>query len=154
MQNEYLRRAQEELELSRDRYAELYDFAPVGYFTFDAHGVIWEVNLTGAKLLGIERQMLANTPFSRFIPEEEGREIFSRHLESVLHKQGIQKCELRVTGKDGSVIHGQLQSVTLGNSGGESVHTLTSIVDGTVAKLLEEELQKAHDQLELTGLES
>ena len=150
MHNEDLRRAQDELELSRDRYAELYDFAPVGYFTFDERGVIREVNLSGAQLLGIERRWLTNTPFSRFIPEEEGREIFSRHLESALHKQGIQKCELRVMGNGGSVIYCQLQSVTLDNSVGESVHTLTSIIDGTVVRLLKEELQKAHDQLELT----
>src|SRR5512143_224728 len=45
MQNEELRRAQEELEASRSRYADLYDFAPVGYFTFDTNGLIMEVNL-------------------------------------------------------------------------------------------------------------
>ena len=69
MQNEELRRAREELEISRNQYAELYDFAPVGYFTFDAHGVIREVNLAGAQLLGIERGLLLNRPFSSFIAE-------------------------------------------------------------------------------------
>ena len=81
MQNEELRRAREELELSRNKYAELYDFAPVGYFTFDAHGVIREVNLAGAQLLGIERRLLANKPFTGFIADAEGREIFSNHLD-------------------------------------------------------------------------
>jgi PAS domain-containing protein len=55
MQNEELRRIQEELELSCNRYAELYGFAPVGYFTFDLSGRIREVNPTGAQLLGIDR---------------------------------------------------------------------------------------------------
>jgi len=53
MQNAELRRIQEELELSRNKYTELYDFAPVGYFTFDAHGLVLEVNHAGAQLLGI-----------------------------------------------------------------------------------------------------
>jgi PAS domain-containing protein len=81
MQNEELRRAREELELSRDKYAELYDFAPLGYFVFDTAGVIREVNLAGAQLLGVERQLLANKPFTGFIAETEGREIFFNHGE-------------------------------------------------------------------------
>ncbi|MBE0502312.1 MAG: PAS domain-containing sensor histidine kinase, partial [Desulfuromonadales bacterium] len=42
LQSEKLRRAQEKLELSRDKYSKLYDFAPVGYFTFDERGRIQE----------------------------------------------------------------------------------------------------------------
>ena len=76
IQNEELLRAREELELSRNKYAELYDFAPVGYFTFDAAGVIREVNLTGAQLLGIERRLLANKPFSSFIADADGKRDF------------------------------------------------------------------------------
>jgi PAS domain-containing protein len=55
MQNDELRKAQAEIELSRAKYVDLYDFAPVGYFTLTATGRIEEVNLTGAKLLGVER---------------------------------------------------------------------------------------------------
>ena len=39
MQNEELNRAQIELATIRDRYADLYDFAPVGYLTLNSHGV-------------------------------------------------------------------------------------------------------------------
>ena len=58
MQNEELRKAQVELAESRDRYFDLYDFAPVGYFTLDEKGLILEVNLAGADLLGSERASL------------------------------------------------------------------------------------------------
>jgi len=149
MQNEELCTIQEELESSRNRYAERYDFAPIGYFTFDADGTIREVNLTGAALLGIERRLLVNRPFTAFIADAEGRKIFSDHLTLVLHRQVILKCEIRLTGHDGTTIHGQLQSVavTIENKPG---YILTSIVDGTVRKQLEEKLKKAHDDLELT----
>jgi PAS domain S-box-containing protein len=148
MQNAELRQAQEELELSRDKYAELYDFAPVGYFTFDARGVIREVNLTGAKLLGIVRRTLVNKPFIRFIADADGREIFSGHLETVLQRQGLQRCEIRLKGKDGTVIHGQLQSVTVDTIEGKDGYILSSIVDGTVGKQLETEIQDAREYAE------
>jgi PAS domain S-box-containing protein len=148
MQNEELHHAQEELELSRNTYAELYDFAPVGYFTFDARGLILKVNLTGAQLLGIERRMLVNKPFTRFIADADGREIYASHLERVLHRQGLQRCAVRLTGKGGSVIHGQLQSVSLDTIEGKHGHILCSIVDGTIGKQLETEIQDAREYAE------
>jgi len=148
LQNEELLRVQEELELSRNKYAELYDFAPVGYFTFDSHGVILEVNLTGAQMLGIERRLLANKPFAGFIADADGREIFPGHLETVLQREGMQRCEIRLKGKDGKVIHGQILSVTVDDIESKDGHIFSSIVDGTVAKQLESEIQDAREYAE------
>ena len=148
MQNAELRRAQAELELSRNEYAELYDFAPVGYFTFDAAGLIRKVNHKGAKLLGRERRRLANQPFISFIADAEGREIFSRHLADVLQRQGMQSCEVRLRGKDRKVIYGLLQSVTVDGSENKDIQILSAIVDGTVGKKLEMEIQDAREYAE------
>ena len=148
MQNAELRRALAELELSRNKYVELYDFAPVGNFTFDTRGVIREVNLAGAQLLGIERQLLANKSFINFIADAAGREIFSSHLETVVQRQGMQKCEIRLSVKDGTVIHGQLQSVTVDSTEKTDGYILSSIVDGTVGKQLETEIQDAREYSE------
>src|SRR5512141_1662728 len=54
-QNQSLRETQLLLEESRNRYAELYDLAPLGYVTLNPQGLIREINLTGAALLGVER---------------------------------------------------------------------------------------------------
>ncbi len=148
MQNAELLKAQERLELSRNRYAGLYDFAPVGYFTFNAQGIIREVNLTGARLLGTERSLLTGRHFADFIAEAEGRATFSEHLEAVLQKQVMQRCEIRLTGKDATVIHGLLQSVTVDTIKSRDGCILSSIVDGTAGKQLADELQKVHDNLE------
>ena len=148
MQNESLITTQNDLEQSRNTYAELYDFAPVGYFTFDMHGVIRDLNFAGAQLLGAEKQLLTNTPFTAFIADTAEKEIFLNHLSLTLKRRVMLRCEIKLTGKNGLAIYGQLQSVavTIGKKGG---YILTSIVDGTVRKQLEEKLQKEHHNLEV-----
>src|SRR5262249_33862414 len=58
MQNEQLRHAQIELGISRDRYAALYQNAPVGYLTIDRDGAITEINVTACDLLGRPREQV------------------------------------------------------------------------------------------------
>ena len=71
MQNEELRRIQEDLEEARDRYSHLYDFAPVGYLTVNEKGIVEGANLTFATLMGMERSAVVGKPFSRFIQRED-----------------------------------------------------------------------------------
>ena len=68
MQNDELRRAQLAIEESREKYVDFYDFAPVGYLTFNEKGMVSELNLTAAALLGIQRKSLVNKPFSALCP--------------------------------------------------------------------------------------
>src|ERR1043165_2829822 len=67
MQNAELQKARDELEVGLEKYTDLYDFAPVGYFSIDESSVILGVNLTGAALLGVERSRLINRPLLRFV---------------------------------------------------------------------------------------
>jgi len=149
MQNVELCRVQEELELSRDKYAELYDFAPVGFFCLEPSGLIREVNLHGAQLLGVERQGLINKPLSCFIAEADQREILANHFALVLQQRVMLKCEISLTRKDGSVICGKFQSVAL-NHGNQAVMILSSLYDDTTRRRLEDAQQISHDQLEST----
>ncbi|MEI8262130.1 MAG: diguanylate cyclase, partial [Actinomycetes bacterium] len=64
MQNATLRDLQGQMEASRDRYLDLYDFAPVGYLTLTIHGMIDEINLTAATLLDVNRKNLLRRGFS------------------------------------------------------------------------------------------
>jgi len=148
LQNHELGIAREEIETSRNKYTELYDFAPVGYFTFDAAGVIREANLTGAQLLGTQKGLLVDKPFTRFIADAAGRAIFTDHLTMVLQNHGMHKCEVRLTGKDGSTIHGLLQSVAIDSIESAGCHILCSIVDVTVARKLKTEIQDAKEYAE------
>jgi len=99
MQNEELRRTQEELEASRARYFDLYDLAPVGYVTLNEKGLILEANLTAAKLLGVARGALVKQPLSHFILPED-QDIHYRHLKALLETAAPQSWDLRLLRKD------------------------------------------------------
>ena len=92
MQNEELRRSQGETEAALAKYSDLYDSAPIGYFTFNPQGIILEANLTGARLLGMERGSLLGTPFlshvvPAFRPEFRAhlRQVFTTQARPILH---------------------------------------------------------------------
>lgn len=73
MQCEEMRRAQQELEDSRNRYAELYESIPVGYFTFDQQGTIEDVNPAGCAMLNQSRHELIGRRFQLFLPTDDRR---------------------------------------------------------------------------------
>src|SRR5215469_9846075 len=70
LQNEELRKAQVELAASRDRYTDLYEFAPIAYVTLDKQGRILESNLMAARLLGVERRSLLRANLTKFVSSE------------------------------------------------------------------------------------
>ena len=78
-QNHQLVEAQSALEESRDRYVDLYDFAPIGYMTISPSGTIRELNLTAAAVLGREREKVVGLPFSTFVLRAD-KPRFSEHL--------------------------------------------------------------------------
>ena len=91
IQNEDLRRAQEELEASRARFADLYDFAPAGYLTVSETGLIIEANLTVANQLGVARGTLLKQPLTRFILAAE-QDVYYRHREVLFETGRQQTC--------------------------------------------------------------
>jgi PAS domain S-box-containing protein len=117
MQNDELRRTQQQLEASRDRYADLYDFAPVGYFTLSEASLILEVNLTAAAMLGLERGHLIQQPLTRFILRED-QDIYYFHRRQLFETGSPQVCEIRLVSMDGSQFHARLEAIPVqGNEG-------------------------------------
>ena len=89
MLNDQLRHSQIDLENSRDKYMDLYDYAPIGYLTLASNGTISTINLTGAALLGVERSKLNKQCFSAFIHIED-RDRWHRLLLS-MHKNDCKR---------------------------------------------------------------
>ncbi len=151
MQNEELRKAQVELDASRRKYADLYDFAPIGYFTLDGKGHILETNLAGADLLGVKKRELLNVPFSRFVIQEDGGEELKKflgHLSETLKKQTKTVSELMLRKKDETVFHARLQSIAVEDDEGRQQLIRMAISDVTSYKLLEKALKQANEELE------
>ena len=145
MQNDELRRTHAELDASRARYFDLYNLAPVGYFTISDKGLILEANLTGADLLGLARSSLIKQPVSRFILRED-QDIYYQHRKRLYATGEPQSCELRILKKDGATFWAHLDA-TVQEGKGEAVYRVV-ISDISHHRELEEALQKAHDGLE------
>ncbi|HCI52544.1 MAG TPA: hypothetical protein DE312_04400 [Gallionella sp.] len=107
MQNENLRQSQFELEKSRDRYMDFYDFAPVGYITLSESGLILEINLTGAGMLGTERSNLLYRRLTPYVSTEY-HDRWLRHFMTVLGSQEPQACDLEMVRNDGSIFFARM----------------------------------------------
>ena len=148
MQNEALRQSQIFLEESRDRYIDLYDFAPVGYLTLTNEALIAEINLTGAGLLGRERSALVRHRFAPFIAAgdmDRWHRLFSR-----MRKQGgKQSCEVAMIRADGSVFQAYLDCLSI--TAGKEVSVRVAMTDITERKRAEDQLRLAATVFERTG---
>jgi len=93
--NEALHQAIAEAEALSERYADIYDFAPIGYFTLDAAGNILDLNLAGAILLGLKRSQKNRQRFAGYLAPE-CREDFRHFVAQVLHEKKRNLCEIEL----------------------------------------------------------
>jgi len=142
MQNEELRDARRELETSNSKYRELYDLSPVGYFTIDTRGLIREANLTGAEMLGVDRQLLMEKPFAVFVARDDIA-VYEAHRKEAFKSQTRQTCELRIKPRAAPVIYARLQSRIADNIDGKAGQVRTALIDLSERKRVEEEREKS-----------
>ncbi|MCX7068344.1 MAG: PAS domain S-box protein [Methylococcales bacterium] len=140
MQNEELRRAQRALEHSRDRYVDLYEFAPVGYFTLNIDGIIIEANFTAVTLFGVTRAKLLNRRFATYpIPEDKDR--WHHHFMMCKRHNDKKSIELTLCRADGSLLIVQLDCLTVKQD--DKLSLRITLIDITQRKQAEQQLRIA-----------
>jgi PAS domain S-box-containing protein len=137
MQNQDVLRAKDELKTALDKYTDLYDFAPLGYFTLDRNGAISAVNLSGASLLGVERSRLLGRRFGLFVAVE-ARKFFSDFLGNVLVSQTKKSCEVTLTGEGNHPLFVQIEAMADALSKECSI----AVIDITERRLVEQERER------------
>jgi PAS domain S-box-containing protein len=146
-QNEELRRALLDTEEARGRYLDLFDFAPIGYFSFDRQGLIQEANLTGCALLGVPRARLLGRRFQLFVdPESRGH--FAALLRRVFETPDRRMTSLKLVRQDGSWFHVQIEGLVAGGGGPLSQHFRAALMDITAQKEAEQEVLRLNETLE------
>jgi len=146
MQNEELRKAQNQVKKSRQKYKELYDFAPVSYFTFDEKGKVQNLNLTAANLLGENREQIQDSRFYSYIAKDS-RDDFYMHLKKVFESENIQSCEIHLLKTDGTDFWGYLQSKQVENRQNNLSRSRTIIQDITERKEVQQRLKRTNANL-------
>jgi diguanylate cyclase (GGDEF)-like protein/PAS domain S-box-containing protein len=141
MQNEVLVQARAEAEQVFREYTNLYDFAPVGYFTLGRDGAIRQVNLAGANLLGVERVKLLNRRLGLFV-YAESRPVLNAFLEKLLSCDGKEICELAFLKNETEVLWARLEATCF--EGGQECRAVA--VDITQRKQMEQALQESENR--------
>lgn len=142
MQNEELRRAELELGADRDKYMDLFDFAPVGYLTLTLDGRIIEANKAGASLLGAEAAFLVKQPLTRFVHQDD-RKVYLLYLRRIADSDTRETCEIRLVSREGSFFDAHLEGLAATDCKGGAGHIRIAISDISDLKQTGECLHRA-----------
>jgi len=101
IQNEELKNAREDLAQARDRYRDLYDYAPVGYLSLNKHNIVKEANITVCQMLGLRREDLIKRRLSEILAPESQDDFYLCRRKAMDHESG-QTCQLIMQRSNGS----------------------------------------------------
>lgn len=145
-QNIELRIAHEELEVSRNKYVNLFDFSPTPYFTLNKDGIITEVNLSASKMFGFDRNKLIGKRFNSFTPADEN-DIFNSFINKIFNSPEKHSCELTIVNKVKQQFQVLLEGLELEDALELEKKCQVALIDLTDYKRIENSLTESNGEL-------
>ncbi|MCX6150286.1 MAG: PAS domain-containing sensor histidine kinase [Ignavibacteriales bacterium] len=145
-QNQELRITQEELEVSRHKYVNLFDFSPIPYFTLNIDGIIKEVNLSAGKMFGVERKKLVGNRFISYVQLNE-RDIFNSFIKTVFNSPEKHSSQIKLVNKGKQILHVLMEGLKFDESSETDQKCQVAIIDLTEYKKIEDSLNKTNEEL-------
>lgn len=145
MQNEELWRARLNAERLQEMYLDLYEFAPVGYFTLEQNGTIDAVNLTGCTLLRVPREQVVYRWFPVFL-DPGSIPVFKAFCRDVLEIGGKQVCEAELRRDRAQRVYVQLEGAQMAADRPELRKIRMTLSDITARKQVEETLKESEEK--------
>lgn len=142
--NKELRQTKRALEVSRYRYQDLYDQAPVGYLTINANGKIQKANQTVANLFRIPKAKMREKSIAEFIFQEDKEEFnlyHSNFMDSIPYAS-----EIRMIRSNGTVFHAHLENLAILKKDGSVDQVRITIYDINSQKLIELALKESEQR--------
>ena len=149
-QNQELSAAQQAVEAERQRYQELFEFAPDAYLVTDRNGVIQEANRAAATLLNISQTFLVGKALNLYVIKNE-RPVFHSKLTELYQADGVQEWEMCLQPRNKTPIIAAVTVAAVRNPLGNLVCLRWILRDITDRKRIELELRQAHDRLQLAA---
>src|SRR5690606_36330968 len=148
MQNDELKVSYDALDAERERFANLYDFAPVSYFIIDHLGIIEDVNQTGVELLTLPKLKLQQKRFQSFIYPKD-LETFYGFLHK-MHESGEKvSTELKLVLQNNETIHVRIEGTGISSIITSNVKYYITVIDTTESRKAQEALKEANERLEM-----
>src|SRR5665647_60821 len=137
MQNDELQVAKAQIIADAKKYTELYNFAPMGYFTLTKAGEIVDLNLCGSQMLGKKVEKLKKSMFGFFV-SERSKPIFNQFIDIVFSSKSKETCEIALQANSDSLVYVNLSGTVTEND----ENCLIIATDISEIKKEEEEIKK------------
>ena len=133
MQNEELHRAQAQAQAALDKYTDLFDFAPIGYFQLTQDGGVRAANREGAALLGLDRSCVVSGRFGAWVAPA-CLQTFADFRKAVLASDTKQTCEIQLLCQGRGAQDVQLEGLAAPDQAGPEKTWRLAVLDVTARK--------------------
>ncbi|MFZ0441435.1 MAG: ATP-binding protein [Methanobacterium sp.] len=148
IENKALKKELDKFQESNKRYIEFYNNGPLGLFSLDKEGIIKDVNISGAVMLGLNPEDIIKSSFIRFV-SGNCRDIFNEALLRDLNENEDQSLKISLIGKDKDIIHVKVLLNLIFDDHNNFKEYRAVINDITEHKKAENELRIKYNELNL-----